>query len=98
LYSRTSTRVEAALAKDIETLTIGPKWQGGDKTVACTVCRFALDSRLSRGRQYDYSGPFKVEVDAKTTKGASAPDVTIKAGEDEATLKLMVATGLQPRG
>ena len=47
-------------------------------------------------RQFDYSGPFKVEVDSKATKGVTVQDAAVKAGEDEVTLKLTAVPGFQP--
>lgn len=44
-------------------------------------------------RQFDYNGPYKVEIDPKATKGITANTVTIKAGEDEAKLMLTAGPG-----
>ncbi len=55
-----------------------------------------VDVTIKIARQHDYSGAFEVKIDPKATKGVTAPDTTIKAGEDEVTLKLTAATGLQP--
>jgi hypothetical protein len=56
------------------------------------------DVIIKVNRQFDYRGPFKVEVDAKSAKGISAQAATIKAGEEEVKLTLTAAPGTPPGG
>jgi hypothetical protein len=46
-------------------------------------------------RQFDYQGPFNIEVDAKGAKGIRAEDAGIKAGADETKLILHAEPGVQ---
>jgi hypothetical protein len=55
----------------------------------------SADVTVKVARQFDYAGPFKIEVDPKTAKGVNAPTQTLKPGADEATFKL-TATDLKP--
>jgi len=58
----------------------------------------SADVAIKVSRQFDYRGEFKVEVDAKGAKGVTAETAPIKAGEDEAILKVKVDQGIPPGG
>jgi hypothetical protein len=60
-----------------------PKIKAGDKTEVV----------IKVARQFDYNGPFKVEIDPKASKGITSSPATIKAGEDETKLMLIAAPG-----
>ncbi|MCS7047155.1 MAG: PPC domain-containing protein, partial [Gemmataceae bacterium] len=55
----------------------------------------AIEVPIKVSRQYDYAGSFKVEVDAKSSKGVRAAEATIAPGAEEVVLKLSTDADLK---